>query len=344
MKAKKLFFLINILVFFFSCQKEENILVQNATNLNIKPVDPIISLLLRVSQNPTGFDNIIDNSSCFSVNLPVNVVVNGQNLTILNQNSLTLITDAQNNFPGDDVVNINFPITITYQNYETQLVTSVTQFTQIKNSCTIKNDGFDELSCLNFNFPLSINTFNTNSQLANTLVFANNSNLFNYINNLDPNDLFQFNFPIQIINSAGQNISINDNLNLNNFIIDQIDDCTGVNNTVLNPNLTPTLTSGTWVVSYYYDDDDDETDDYITYQFVFNSNNTITVTNGANVSINNTWNAFFDASLSKLTLVFENSNLDKLDNTWRVLEINMHYIHLKSLNDDNETFLNFRKL
>jgi hypothetical protein len=79
------YIILSVLFFSFgSCQKEEETIVQD-TSESFVFGSPMADLLLRVSQNPTAIDNILDNTSCFSVQLPVTVIVNGQQILVSNQ-------------------------------------------------------------------------------------------------------------------------------------------------------------------------------------------------------------------------------------------------------------------
>lgn len=346
MKLVKLVFLVAFYVL-FSCQKEENILIENTNNQTLNKTDELVNLILRIAQNPTGFDNVLDGSSCFETKLPVSVEVNGQNLLISNRNDFQLIVEAQTNFPGNDEVNFIFPINIIFQNSETQVVNSQVQLSQIKATCTQRNNGFNELSCIDFTFPLTINVFNSNSLQANALVFLNKINFFNLIDNLNENDLFSFNFPVQMTNSNSETTTITSNSQLQDFIIAQIDNCTG-GTISQNQNFIPTLTSNNWKISFFYEDDDDETDEYTQYKFTFNPNGILTVTENGIVSTGN-WSSVFDVptGYTKLTLSnFSDSNLQDLQLVWRLLEFNENNIHLRDYDtsDDDDYYLYFQKI
>ena len=83
MRASQFIFLGFLSILFFSCQKEENEVIQDPTQ-NLNKTSPLVNLLSRVSQNATSQDNVLDNSSCFSVQLPVTVIVNGDNVVVAN--------------------------------------------------------------------------------------------------------------------------------------------------------------------------------------------------------------------------------------------------------------------
>lgn len=342
MKINLLRLCLLICIFFFSCQKEENILLQNTQNKTLKANDPLTGLLLRVSQNPTGFDNVLDDSSCFTVKLPVNIIVNSQSISVASEVDFATVQNIKDTLPGDDIVNFTFPITIIYQNSQEQIITSATQFNQIKTACLQEDDGFEELSCIQFNFPIQINLFNSNSQLANTLVFNSDINLFNFLNNLNPNDLYEIKFPISVQDSNNQNVILNNNNQLVQFIEDNIDECNGTTSGVISPTFIPTITSGLWRVSYFFDDDDEETNDFITYTFAFNTNNTITVNNAGTIT-NGTWNVVVVSGVVQFNLTFEDSNLSGFAKSWKLIEFNANNIHLRDINNI-DSYLFFSKI
>ncbi|MEO0046727.1 MAG: hypothetical protein RL705_1918, partial [Bacteroidota bacterium] len=75
MKAIRYIIFGFIFLSFVSCQKEEETVIQDNTESFVVD-EPIAGLLSRTSQNPTSIDNVLDNSSCFSVQLPVTVLIN----------------------------------------------------------------------------------------------------------------------------------------------------------------------------------------------------------------------------------------------------------------------------
>lgn len=122
MKFFKSIFLFSVFFLILSCQNEESeIEIDTTSTLTSKA--PLFQLVARVVQNPTSFDNVLDNSSCFTVQLPVTVVVNAQQITVNDTVDYQLVQDVIDaSSTDDDIVNFIFPITIQFQNFETQVV------------------------------------------------------------------------------------------------------------------------------------------------------------------------------------------------------------------------------
>lgn len=345
---KKVFFLLSLLSIFLntSCQQEE-IQIEQPTSPTgtLTANSQLVDLIERVTQNPTSLDNILDNSSCFSVVLPVTVIVNGQNITVNNQSDYQIVQNAINQFSNDDdIVNFIYPITIRFQNFQTIVLNNSDALDDVLDDCQ-EDDELDEIDCIQVVYPVSINVYNTSLQLAETVVIQTNAQLFNFLNNLNSNQLIAVQYPITIINSNGQNVVVQNNTQLLELIDDSIDDCDdnsgsggGGNNDFIN-----VLTNGTWRITYFFDDQD-ETANYSSYNFTFNTNNTVIVTSTSS-TITGTWSNYLDSGNSKLNLIFDGIVLDEIEEDWQIIEHTSSLIRLKNISGGNggTDYLTFSK-
>lgn len=286
---------------FGGCQKEEETIVQDNTQ-SFERNAPIAGLLIRTAQNPTSLDNVLDNSSCFSVQLPVTVIVNGNQITVADTADYQLVQDAIDAFSDDDdLVNFVYPITIRFQNFQTQVIADADALDDLLDSCG-DDDGFDEIDCISLVYPIQFNIYDSNNQVANTVTITSNSGLFNFLNNLNTNTYVAINYPISAIDSNGQTVTINSNSELENFIDEAIDDCdddnTGGSGSV---TLASVLTTGTWFIQYCYYDEEDETYHYEGFDFEFNTDETVTAVRN-NQIIDGDWELENETNYQKLEL------------------------------------------
>jgi hypothetical protein len=322
-----------MLISIIGCQKEEETIIQDDTQ-TFTSSSALSGLLLRTSQFPTAFDNVLDSSSCFSVQLPVTVIVNNQQIVVSNQLDYQLVQNAINQFSNDDdIVNFVYPITIVYQNFQTQILQNSNDLDDVLDECD-EDDGFDEIDCININYPIVLNIYDSNNQVANTITITSNSMLFNFLSNTNSSTLLAVVFPISVTNSNGQNVVINNNAELENFIEDSISDCDddsngGSNNTTL----TQIFTSGTWYISYFFDDVD-ETNYFNGYNFTFNSNGSSLAIKNSN-TISGTWNIYNDSGAEKIELSFDGLLLDEIEEDWRIIEYTPTLIKLKHVSGGN---------
>jgi hypothetical protein len=323
--------LFSITLLFASCQDDDEKINVNTTD-TLTNTSPLSSLLLRVSQNPTSNDNVVDNSSCFSIQLPVTVIVNSQQIIVSEEADYQIVQDAIEAFSNDDdIVNFVYPITIKFQNFQTQVLQNANDLDDVLDNCG-EDDDFDEIDCVSINYPIVINVYDSNNQLANTITLTSNSGLFNFFDILDDNIYVAIVYPITVTNSAGQNVSINSNTELESFFDDSIDDCEDTSGNP-NPPFTNVLNNGSWHVSYFFDDED-ETTDYNGYDFTFFANNTIEVIKNS-ISSNGSWSTYVDSGLNKIELDFDNSNLEELEKDWIIIEYTETIIRLKHSSGGN---------
>jgi len=319
-------------LFLMSCQSEENEVVQD-TSQNLTNVSPLTTLVTRVTQNPTSSDNIIDNSSCFSVVLPATVIVNGQNIVVSTQADYQTVQDAIDAFStDDDIVNFVYPISIQYQNFSTQVLQDSNDLDDVIDNCD-EDDGFDEIDCISFNFPIVINVYNANNQLANTITINNNTDLYNFLENLEDNEYVAIQYPISLVDSNGATITITNNDQLEDIIEDSIDDCDDSPSGGGSSTLSSIIVDGTWYVSYFFDDTD-ETSDYIGYNFTFNGSGVATAIKNT-TTINGTWSNYMDSGEEKLEFSFDGITLDELEDDWEVVEYSTTQIRLKDVSGGN---------
>ena len=327
MKTIKYLLMCVAVMVFISCQDEETLVIEDITQ-NLTAKSPLASLISRVSQSPTAKDNILDKSSCFNVQLPVSVIVNGKHITVSSQNDYKVVQNALDAFSNDDdVVNFVYPITIQFQNFKTERITNSDQLEDVIDNCE-DDDGFDEIDCLYINYPIKINIYNAVNQIANTITIQNDKDLYNFLKDLESNVFISISYPISIINSKGQNVVITNNSTFESSIEDGIKECNTTSGSGVNQNFASILTNGTWHVSYYFDDSD-ETLNYKGYNFTFNSNGTVVVIKDKNTIAGN-WSTFVNSGQDIFLLKFDDSKLDELEDDWKITEFTTTNVRLKN--------------
>lgn len=337
---KKTYFLRLILlvflgVFIFSCQKEEEEHIDETEEETINSNSQLTDLLLRTSQSPGAYDDIIDGNSCAAVILPVTVIANGQQVTVNTPEDINIIKDIFNLFPNDtDTLEIMFPISLELFDYTQVTINNQADLDALAATCDIADA---EIGCLNIVYPITFFTYNTNQQQTGTVTITNDWELFNFLHRLGPDDFISLDFPITVQLEDGSSVEVNTNQQLQALIVD----C--VANTNEDPidisQLEEDLTTGIWYVDYFFDDYD-ETDNYAGYEFTFALDGTAqSVKSG--VVISGTWALIENF---KLDLFFGSSvPLNELDEDWEIIEANAEFIKLKHISgsDGSIDYLTF---
>jgi hypothetical protein len=322
-----------------SCQDEEESIVQDTTN-NFTKSAPISLLINRVSQYETTRDNVLDGTSNCSIKLPAHVTVNGQYVNVISENEFQTVQNIKNQSNSDDdIVHFGYPLTMIYPNYYEHVVTDEAQFNYIMAHYG-DDSAYHEVACLDFNYPFSINIYNTNNQVGSTVAIQSDTQLYNFIDNLTTSQIVGIVFPITLTMSGSQQITINNNTELENTINQAVNSC--------NPGSTPTtlsdiLATGSWHISYCFYGHD-ATSQYAAYHFTFDPNGDVLVVNNS-MTFEGDWD-LHDGMPQRLNLNFEGSQLHDLETNWDIQEFTTTYIRLRKSNgggSGQQSYLSFTK-
>lgn len=319
----------------FSCQKEEEEHIDETDEETINAASPLTDLLLRTSQNPGAYDDVIDGNACASVVLPVTVIANGQQVTINTPEDILLVQEIFNLFPNDtDTLEIAFPITLELFDFTQITINNQAELDAIAALCGT-NDG--EIGCLDFVYPISFFTYNTDQQQTGTVTITSDLDLFSFLQALGPDDFISLNFPISVTLYDGSTVEVSSNQQLQTLIADCIANTN--NNTIDISQFEEDLTTGIWYINYFFDDYD-ETNNYADYEFTFALDGSAAAVK-AGVTVNGAWALVDDF---KLDLFFgTNAPLDELDEDWEILEASAEIIKLKHISgsDGSIDYLTF---
>lgn len=325
-----------------SCRTEDDLAIDPPIEETIEANSTVANLMSRTAFNDGSNDNIIDNASCLSVQLPVTVKVNGIELTINDEHGYQDIEDIIDLFDDDiDSVVIFYPITVILKDYSTVVVNSDAELEALTADCVGENDDDDDdIECIDFQYPITASVFDENNDLINTITINNDNDMYDFIDDLDEYAALTINFPITVIFADGSTQTINSIQELENAIemaddtCDEDDDNDFDDDDCVNcsTNDLETVFAGCseWTVDKLERNDNDLEDNYVGYAFEFNSNGTILVTQGSN-TFNGTWEA--SGSGNNISVVINVTGLPVFNDTW-----NLHEIEL----DDDEFEVDLR--
>jgi hypothetical protein len=320
--------IISLMLFMVACQKEEQQFIDDTNNQDTFTAGSnLTQILLSASQNNGSLDNIIDGSDCISVVYPVQVVANGQQVTLQSINDLSLVEAIFNQFPNDtDALEIIFPITVATEDFEQIIVENQTALDALIANCS--NAIADTYSCVDFVYPITCFIYNEANEQTNTITLNNSYEWFEYLIYLQPGIYVAIDYPMSVIVN-GQTIVVNSNQELSAAIAQA--DCNSGGTS--SSEFETIITTGVWYVTYYFDDFD-ETGDFADYEFNFATDGTAGATNTAGTTLG-TWNYYVDSNVDKVDLYFGTvSPLDELDEDWEILEATQDMIRLRHESGD----------
>jgi hypothetical protein len=108
------------------------------------------------------------------------------------------------------------------------------------------------------------------------------------------------------------------------------------NSSSINPgNVTNTVTSGTWRITYYWDTDHEETSAFSGYSFTFGSNGVLTATKTGS-TVTGSWSTGTDDSKTELIIVFASpDSFVEISDDWEVIEMTDTRIKLLDVSGGN---------
>ncbi|WP_209562602.1 hypothetical protein [Flavobacterium sp. 1355] len=335
---KKYLSIAAFLFLLFSCQSETDEQPNNAQG-TITSVSPLTTYLQRVAMVKTVQDNVIDGSSYCTIKLPYTVTVNNEQIAVNTTADYQKVIDNINaNANDDDIVKIDFPVTMVYYNYIEKAIPNQADFDSLIDYWNLYPDLLSKINGLNINYPITINIYNSANQVASSQSIISDQAFFNFIKNLNESQYISLRYPILIADYNNQTKSITSNLEFENAIKYAIDYCP--ENNIVTLDFTEIITNGSWEIPYFFDGSV-KTSNYSGYSFVFKSDKTVVASNGSATETGQ-WESTVYYGVRELKLNFSTELLGKLNFNWKLFEFNNSQIRLRDVGTTTN-YLYFQK-
>ncbi|MXN92208.1 hypothetical protein GR160_13330 [Flavobacterium sp. Sd200] len=214
--------LLVVLVYAVSCQNDA---VSENSTAALTQESELTALLTSISVSDNITRTVIDSTSCFYVKLPVEVIANGQHITVNSSNDYVLVEEAlQNNtITAADVLTIVFPVTIVYANHTEIVVNNEAQYRSLVDAC---NDNAHYIrDCVAINYPITVFSYNSRLQRENTYMLNNDEELYSVLLNIGANEYYSISYPVTLTVAGQEVVSANSNIQLQQVITTAIDAC-----------------------------------------------------------------------------------------------------------------------
>ncbi|MDH4057745.1 MAG: hypothetical protein OEU76_03225 [Cyclobacteriaceae bacterium] len=347
---KLLFTTVIMLILLVGCQTESDIIKLPPPADAFDAESSAANYIKRAALRDGSYDNIIDGTSCSSVVLPVTVIVNGQVIIVSSEEDLKIIERIFDEYENDvDEVNIIYPISVLLADHSSITIENENALDDLRELCTEEGED-DDIECIDFIYPVKITTYNTSTQVSQVITISDDSELHNFLEAMDEDELVSFTFPLVMLLADGTTLTINDNNELEEGIENSIDDCDEDDDNdfddddIDDSDLIAALLNGSWKVIYFFDDKD-ETSEFANYVFTFYADGTAIATNGI-INQGGTWVTYGDDGELELLLNFgPDDPFDEIDEDWTVLEFTMSTIRLEDEKENEPSKkLTFEKL
>ena len=328
-KRLLLLFILGLAMWTTSCRQEESVLIEGSPNETLAANSNIASLLQNTASKDGSDDNIIDNASCISLDLPVTVIVNGLEVVVDSSSDFDTIEDIfDESDDDDDVLEIVFPITIVLSDFSEIEISNLDELKDFTDDCGGENQFDDDIECADIKYPVTASIFNANNEVIDTISLTSDEALYTFIDELDSDDVVSVNFPIAVILSDGTEVQASNLDTLEDILEDAKDDCDEDDDNDYNDDDCDGCTTNQlseillgcsdWGVDKLERNDQDLEDLYAGYQFNFESDGTLTATSSTD-SFSGTWEA--NGSGNNISVIINIPNLTDFNATWNLHEI-----------------------
>ncbi len=192
MKAFKNLLLVFLFISFASCFEKDIEIIDTEEENTLHKNSALSVLMSSVTSHNASFDDLIDGSDCFSLIFPYNLLVNGEQITITSINDINLIHD-------EDEIEILFPVSIAFVDYDIRVLQNVAQFNTVFASCQNGELFNFHIDCAEFVFPFSYAKYNTITRNFDLVNMTSREQAFQFLANLKEDEIFVVNYPLNII-------------------------------------------------------------------------------------------------------------------------------------------------
>ena len=309
-----------------SCQEEfEDVNTTVTEQDSFSATSTTADLMDRTSLRDGSFDNIVDGSSCFALNFPYSVNVNGLELIIDSEEDLDLIEEVFDKFEDDDdVLEILYPITITLADYSEITIDDREEFLELAGECVEGGDD-DDIECIDFVYPITLFTLDVNRLQTGSVTINSDRELRYFFKDLDDDDFVSIDFPITLIKFDGTEISVNSNaelvaaLRMARDACDEDDDDDYNDDDFDEQRLSTLLTACPWAVLEMERNSTDQTGQYEAYLMSFSEGGIVRVRDREGNVLVGEWD--LDAEDDYIELELEFDTLEDFTLEWKVYEI-----------------------
>jgi len=199
-----------------SCYDDDSIVIvsDNTAHISAKLTNSMKSIAL----HDASFDDIIDNSSCFSLEFPYQVVVNAELKTINSKADLETLHE-------NDEIEIVYPVSAVLFNYDKHQITSISGYEAVANACE-QNFNLSPHRCLDFEYPVTIKMYNQVGSSFQSMNMDHDQDLYTFLDNLHETDIYEIDYPI-ILNdhTTGTSKSISSNADFDTIFSNTPENC-----------------------------------------------------------------------------------------------------------------------
>ncbi|MGJ8549795.1 hypothetical protein [Winogradskyella wichelsiae] len=311
-----------LLYFFFalfcltSCQDEIHEVENPTEQETIVPDSALSNLMSNMAANFSTVDDILDGTSCFTIELPVTVIVDGSTIVIESEIDLEQLEQLHGDFTvNEENIDLVYPVTVIFIDYSEILIENEDQLLELINECS--DNQYEYIECVDFIYPLSFSVFDSEFSLIEAVVVNNDEALHNFLNDLEEENntlIVSLYYPINLEYANGETIEVNNNEELSDAIEAAEQFCEVENDNCVEDDVLIDLMECAWTLtdgSVNFDND----------WMIFNSDGQLQISEGVAASaIGGSWGLSTTENGVVLTLSELTAFQETLEGDWLIVE------------------------
>ena len=201
-----------------ACQKESLTVVEATEEESFLKDRELTTMVTSMVAHDGSFDDVVDDSSCFSIDFPYTCYYNGWPYEVNSVEDLAPFSNADYLMP-------EFPVNVTFANYTQATVNSVQEFDLLKQLCADGEVYGEAITCIDFLYPIRVALYNTETSDFETIVFDHDKQTFLSIEDFDINTVANIQYPIEMVINNKDIVTIDSNAFLKTAILNMIPFC-----------------------------------------------------------------------------------------------------------------------
>ena len=166
------------------CQKEIDETIEPTPQDVFSAVSNVADLIKKTALRDGSGDNIIDGTSCSSIELPITVKVNGLEIILDETEDFETVENIIDKFDDDDdIIEIFFPVKVILADHSEVMIDNMSDFDDLAGGCT-EGGLDDDIECIDFKYPVSIAMFDSKNQVSDVVTIENDKHMHDFIDDL----------------------------------------------------------------------------------------------------------------------------------------------------------------
>lgn len=215
-----------VLIAFFGmllagCQEEFFEITEPDTTTTFTANDTVADLILKVTLKDGSFDNIIDQCSETSIDFPYSVKVRNEVIEVNSGEDIEMLTEQY--FQARKNLRINFPVTISFSDYSTLVLSNRGELQQIQNRYRHRLKD-DDIECIDFVYPVSLSLYDPQFQKQEYRQAGNDKAMHGILKS-KKETIIEIEYPVVLEKADGSTIEVKNNAALQSAILQAMGSC-----------------------------------------------------------------------------------------------------------------------